>query len=166
VDGDQSATTLEDMALDTWNKSDGTNLIGHTVCLTVHAMAAYLEHQGERVTLLAMMDSIPKHSIAKVQLTNEELEEDTLWFVNRVGNAPPESARPYLERFQQVWWQISQLSGNPTYMYPKCDSGMIPFRAMMREELISSTDWKPLSWEGLMCLISIVYTMKTLMMPP
>ncbi|KAK3827397.1 MAG: syringopeptin synthetase C [Benniella sp.] len=146
VDGDQSATTLEGMALDYIEQIRRIQphgpycLLGYSFGgIAVHTMAAYLERQGERVALLAVMDSVPKNSM--VQLTNEELEEDTQWFVNRVGNALPESARPYLEKFRQVRWQISQLSG--THTYPKCDSDMILFRAMIREGLISSADWKP-----------------------
>ncbi|KAK3805290.1 MAG: hypothetical protein J3Q66DRAFT_423006 [Benniella sp.] len=145
------ATTLEDMAFDYIEQvrqiqpHGPYNLLGYSFGgRVVHTMAAHLERQGERVALLAVMDTIPADPMTESQVSIEDLNDDTLLFVNRVGDALSDSARPYIERFRQVRWRISQLSRNHTY--PKCNSDMVLFRAMVQrvpsKQPISSDAWK------------------------
>jgi thioesterase domain-containing protein len=158
VDGTRSPTTLDEMALDYIEQIKRIQphgpfcLLGYSFGGKVaHTMAAHLERQGERVALLAVMDAVPRNSVVKRQATIEEQDDEThgyatdiQLFVNRVRDALPDSARPYIEKFQQVRSKISHLSGNHTF--PKCNSGIVLFRAMVQKDPskqpISSDAWK------------------------
>ncbi|KAK3805044.1 MAG: syringopeptin synthetase C [Benniella sp.] len=154
--GEQTATTLEEMALDYIGQIRQIQPHGPYCLLgysfggkVVHTMAAHLERQGERVALLAVMDSGPR--MAKSQASIEEPDDETLGdailqlFVNRVGDTLPDSARPYIERFQKVSWHLSRVSED--HIFPRCNSGLILFRAMVQTDpsqpLVSPEAWRP-----------------------
>jgi thioesterase domain-containing protein len=159
IDGGQSATTLEDMALDYIEEirriqpHGPYHLLGYSFGGRVaHAMTACLERQDEQVALLAVMDTIPTDPTAETQASNWSLDDDTMLFVNRVADSLPDSSSPYLERFRQVCSHIAQLDRNHT-SYPTCHSGMILFRAMVQtdptEPLVSTDAWKPYVMGGI-----------------
>ena len=159
VGGQQTATTLEEMAMDYIDQIKRIQPHGPYCLLgysfggnVVHTMAAYLEQQGERVALLAVMDTIPENSTSYLQDPIEEQDYDAQedaavvqLFTNRVEGTLPDSARPYIERFRHVFRQIYRLSRN--HSSPKCNSGMVIFRAMVKRDPsllpISPTEWKP-----------------------
>jgi len=153
VEGEQAATAIEEMALDYIGEIKRIQPQGPYCLLgysfggkVVHTMTAHLERQGERVALLAVMDTTPTDPLAEIPLTMEGLDDDTRWFLNRVGDSFPDSATPYIERFRQVRWQISLLYRNHTYL--RCSqSGMVLFRAMVQTDpfdtLLSPDAWNP-----------------------
>ncbi|KAK3807038.1 MAG: Non-ribosomal peptide synthetase module [Benniella sp.] len=152
IDGGQSAATLEDMALDYIGEIRRIQPHGPYCLLgysfggrVVHAMAAYLERQGERVALLAVMDTIPADQMAETQDPHESLDDDIMVFVHHVVGALPDNSNSYLERFRQVCSHISRIDRGHTY--PKYNNGMILFRAMVPidplEPLVSPDAWKP-----------------------
>jgi thioesterase domain-containing protein len=114
-------------------------------------MASHLEHQGEQVALLAVMDTDPGDSMVMGQTSIEDqddgsnIDAEIRLFVNCVGDALPDSARPYIEKFKKVRCQLYRLYWNHTS--PKCHSGMILFRAMVQtdpsKQPISPYAWKP-----------------------
>jgi hypothetical protein len=107
VDGEQSATTLEDMALDYIEQIRRIQphgpycLLGYSFGGTVvHTMATYLELQGEQVALLAVMDTRPmeKSHVSMDEQSDEAQENANIQlFVNRVRNALPGGAYRVLE---------------------------------------------------------------------
>ncbi|KAF9350088.1 hypothetical protein BGX34_001421, partial [Mortierella sp. NVP85] len=155
VDGEQSATTLEDMALDYIEQIRRIQphgpycLLGYSFGGTVvHTMATHLELQGERVALLALMDTRPmEKSQVSVDEQSDEAQENAniQLFVNRVRDAFPGNTIPCIGRLHQVCGQLSQLFKSHTNL--RCNSGMILFRAMVltdpSETLISPDAWKP-----------------------
>ncbi|KAK3817438.1 MAG: Non-ribosomal peptide synthetase module [Benniella sp.] len=159
-EGGQSATTLEDMVLDYMEQIRRIQphgpycLLGYSFGgVVVHTMAAHLESQGERVALLAVMDTVPWNSTTKSQaaMTEEQKSEaheeiDPIqWFTNRVKSSLPDRARSYLERLPQVVRQLDKLSRSHTS--PRCKSGMVLFRAMVEKDPsrrpISPDVWRP-----------------------
>jgi thioesterase domain-containing protein len=155
VDGSQFATTIEDMALDYIEQIKRIQphgpycLVGYSFGgRVVHTMAVHLERQGERVALLAVMDTDPGTPMTKDQVSIEEQEDeaqnyavDIHLFVNRIRDALPDGATPDIERFEQVRSNLSRLFKNHTTFH-RCNSGMILFRAMDQTP-ISSDGWKP-----------------------
>ncbi|KAF9351752.1 hypothetical protein BGX34_000381 [Mortierella sp. NVP85] len=155
VDGAQFATTIEDMALDYIEQIKRIQphgpycLVGYSFGgIVVHTMAAHLERQGERVALLAVMDAVSRTLTTENQVAMEEQDDkdqgyagDIQLFVNRVRDALPDSATPYIEKFKQVRSNLSRLFKNHR-VFSKCNSGMILFRAN-RETPISPDEWKP-----------------------
>ncbi|KAF9348465.1 hypothetical protein BGX34_002465 [Mortierella sp. NVP85] len=158
VDGAQSPTTFDEMALDYIEQIKQTQPRGPYCLLgysfggkVVHTMAAHLERQGERVALLAVMDTVPTDPTAEIQASIDQDDEthgnarDIQTFANRVGDVLPDRARPYTERLEQVSKHLSRLSSNHTF--PRCNSGMVLFRATVQKDPsklpISSDAWKP-----------------------
>ncbi|KAK3817436.1 MAG: Non-ribosomal peptide synthetase module [Benniella sp.] len=159
-EGGQSATTLEDMVLDYMEQIRRIQphgpycLLGYSFGgVVVHTMAAHLESQGERVALLAVMDTVPWNSTTKSQAAmteeqkseaHEEIDPIQL-FTNRVKSSLPDRARSYLERLPQVVRQLDKLSRSHTS--PRCKSGMALFRAMVQKDPsrqpISPDVWRP-----------------------
>jgi len=155
ADGEWCATTFDDIALDYIEQIRRIQPHG-PYCLLgysfggkmVHTMAAHLERQGERVALLAVMDNGPvelSHAPAEERSDGLNMDGDIQLFANRIGDALPESARPYLERFKQVTRQLSQLYGH--HAYPQCNSDMVLFRATVQtnplHKLVSTDAWMP-----------------------
>ena len=157
-DGGQPATTLDDMALDYIEQIRRIQphgpycLLGYSFGgIAVHTMAAHLERQGEQVALLAVMDTIPRNSTThQRQVSDEELQEELegiiQLFTNRVGSSLPDGSRPFIERIPQTVRHIVQLARHHTS--PRCNSGMILFRAMVQkdpsiQQPISPEEWKP-----------------------
>jgi thioesterase domain-containing protein len=67
-------------------------------------MAAHLERQGERVALLAVMDTIPRNSMESAQDSIDDQQDEPQRraaviqsFTNHVEDALPGTARPYIE---------------------------------------------------------------------
>ena len=152
VDGEQSATSLEDMALDYIEQIRRIQPHGPYCLLgysfggkVVHTMATLFESQGERVALLAVMDTVPMPKIqVSIEEQDNEAREDAAaiqLFTNRVREALPDSASPYVERFRQVGRQITSISKKHTFS--RCNSGMLLFRAVALKNPISPTGWKP-----------------------
>ncbi|KAK3823597.1 MAG: Non-ribosomal peptide synthetase module [Benniella sp.] len=153
VDGAQFATTIEDMALDYIEQIKRIQphgpycLLGYSFGgIVVHAMAAHLEHQGERVALLAVMDTSPRTSMMNNQASIEKLEDkaqgdadDMQLFVNRLRDTFP---TPYIEKFKHVCSNTSRLLRNHN-TFSRCNSDMILFRAVDQETRISPDKWKP-----------------------
>jgi len=114
-------------------------------------MAAYLELQGEQVALLAVMDTIPMNPVAKSRASIDEQDDGTSrekiirLFANRVSDALPDGTKPFVERIPQVVRHLVQLMVN--HLSPRCNSGMILFRAMIRKDPstlpLSPDEWKP-----------------------
>ncbi|KAK3805289.1 MAG: hypothetical protein J3Q66DRAFT_445954 [Benniella sp.] len=78
-------------------------------CIVVHTMAAHFERQGERVALLAVMDTVPRTLTAKNRVSMEEQDDeaqgyisDIQLFVNRLQDALPDNATPYIEKFKHT----------------------------------------------------------------
>jgi thioesterase domain-containing protein len=158
-DDGQTATSIEGMVLDYIEQIKRIQphgpycLLGYSFGgVVVHTMTAHFESQGERVALLAVMDTIPRNSMAKgqspVEKQDGEAHEDVdviQLFTNRVESALPDRARPYVERLPQVVRQIVRLLSHHTS--PQCNSGMILFRAMVQkdptEQPVSPDVWKP-----------------------
>ncbi|KAK3805040.1 MAG: syringopeptin synthetase b [Benniella sp.] len=155
----QFANAVEDMAVDYIEQIRRIQphgpycLLGYSFGgVVVHTMVAQLENQGERVALLAVMDTVPNNSTTKrqaaIERQNSEAREEIdpiQLFTNRVESSLPDRARSYLERLPQVVRQLSKLSRSHTS--PCCKSGMIPFRAMVQKDpswqLISPDVWRP-----------------------
>ncbi|KAK3815515.1 MAG: Non-ribosomal peptide synthetase module [Benniella sp.] len=156
VDGAQFATTIEDMALDYIEQIKRIQphgpycLVGYSFGgKVVHTMAAHIERQGERVALLAIMDTAPRTLMTENQASMEEQDDedqgyadDIHLFVNRVRDALPDSATPYIEKFLHVRSKLSQLFRNHHTLF-SCNCGMTLFRAMDRKTPISPDEWKP-----------------------
>ncbi|KAK3806262.1 MAG: Non-ribosomal peptide synthetase module [Benniella sp.] len=155
ADGEWCATTFDDIAFDYIEQIRRIQPHG-PYCLLgysfggkmVHTMAAHLERQGERVALLAVMDNGPvesSHASAEERSDGLDMDGDVQLFANRIGDALPEGARPYLERFKQVTRQLSQLYEH--HAYPQCTSGMVLFRATVQtnplHKLVSADAWMP-----------------------
>jgi thioesterase domain-containing protein len=159
-EGGQSAATVDDMALDYIEQIRRIQphgpycLLGHSFGgMMVHTMAAQLESQGERVALLAVMDTGPRNSMTRTETLVEKQGDDDFhiyapvipMFTNLVEGELPERARSYLERLPQVVRQLTQLSRSHTS--PRCQSGMTLFRAMVQKDPskqpMSPDVWKP-----------------------
>ncbi|KAF9347550.1 hypothetical protein BGX34_003068 [Mortierella sp. NVP85] len=154
VDDEWCATTFDDVALDYIEQIRRIQPHG-PYCLLgysfggkmVHTMASYLERQGERVALLAVMDTRPteQNQVVLGPIDETLSEANIQLFTNRIGDALPESARPYLEKLHQVSGRLFSFSRN--HIFPKCNGDMILFRAMARKDpsvpLVSSEAWKP-----------------------
>ncbi|KAK3806970.1 MAG: Non-ribosomal peptide synthetase module [Benniella sp.] len=152
-EGGQSATTLEDMVLDYMEQIRRIQphgpycLLGYSFGgVVVHTMAAHLESQGERVALLAVMDTVPRNptikSSAATEKQNSEAHEEIdviHFFTNRVESSLPDRARSYLERLPQVVQQLTELAASHTS--PRCKAGMVLFRAMIQKD----PSWQPIS---------------------
>jgi thioesterase domain-containing protein len=153
----QPATTQEDMALDYISQirriqpQEPYNLLGYSFGGKVaHSMTSHLEQQGEKLTLLAILDSYPTANIQADGLVQEEddSEEEARFlqlFANIVQDAVPDTARPLIGRAQH----IAQLSRRraESHSLLRCNSDMVLFRVMLQEDstrqLISADDWKP-----------------------
>jgi thioesterase domain-containing protein len=158
-DGGQTAITLEDMALDYVEQIRRIQphgpycLLGYSFGgIVVHTMAAHIESQGERVALLAVMDTTPRASVAESQASVDEQGDEPhadatiiQTFTNRIQDALPDRARPYLERIPRVSREIVQLARS--HISPRCNSSMTLFRAMVQkdptQQPISADAWKP-----------------------
>jgi thioesterase domain-containing protein len=159
IEGEQCAATLEDMALDYIEQIRRIQphgpycLVGYSFGgRVVHTMTEYLERQGERVALLAVMDTVPTDPTAEIQASVDDQDDETHGYVNdfqtfanRVEDAVSDRARSYTERLEQVSKHLSLLASNHTF--PRCSSGMIVFRAMVQKDPskqpISPDAWKP-----------------------
>ncbi|KAK3816004.1 MAG: Non-ribosomal peptide synthetase module [Benniella sp.] len=155
ADREWSADTFDDVALDYIDQIRKIQPQGPYCLLgysfggkAVHTMAAHLERQGERVVLLGVMDTLIKASVTNLHGLVEDPDSDAQkdaaaikLFTNRVGDAIPDSARPYVDRFYHVTSQLTRLSWSHTL--PTCKSDMILFRAMVGKEPICPSDWKP-----------------------
>ncbi|KAF9361384.1 hypothetical protein BGX34_007191 [Mortierella sp. NVP85] len=162
LDG-KTPNTLDDMALDYIEQIKRVQphgpycLLGYSFGGKVaHTMAAHLESQGERVAILAVMDTTPCDSKSKSQVPMEEdfiSQEDieaVEFFTNRVEGALPDRARPYVDRLSQVIRQISRLDERHTS--PRYNGGMVFFRAVapseqqqqqQQQQTLSLDVWKP-----------------------
>ncbi|KAK3810973.1 MAG: Alpha/Beta hydrolase protein [Benniella sp.] len=110
VDDEWRAITFDDIALDYIEQIRRIQPHGPYCLLEysfggkmVHTMASLLERQGERVALLAVMDAVPreKNQAALGPVDKTHVEVDSRLFASRIGDAFPESARPYLKKFRQ-----------------------------------------------------------------
>ncbi|KAI8348132.1 Alpha/Beta hydrolase protein [Mortierella sp. GBAus27b] len=153
----QPATTLEDMALDYISQirriqpQGPYNLLGYSFGGKVaHSMASHLEQQGEKVTLLAILDSYPTANNQADGLVQEEddSEEEARFFqlfANLVQDAVPDTARPLIDRAQHIAQLSRRLAESHSPL--RCNSDMALFRAMLQEDPtrqpISADDWKP-----------------------
>ncbi|KAF9351140.1 hypothetical protein BGX34_000765, partial [Mortierella sp. NVP85] len=157
-DNGQPAATLEDMALDYIEQMRRVQprgpycLLGYSFGgIVVHTMAAHLERQGERMALLAVMDTIPRILMANSQTARDEHDngEDNIAIIkqltNRLEGALPDGARPYIEKAPQVIRHLDRLAEG--YAPLSCRSGMTFFRAMVRKDPsrqpVSPNVWKP-----------------------
>ncbi|KAK3807010.1 MAG: Non-ribosomal peptide synthetase module [Benniella sp.] len=158
-EGGESATTLDDMALDYMEQIRRIQphgpycLLGYSFGgVVVHTMAAQLESQGERVALLAVMDTVPRNSTTKSQAAIERQNSEAhkeidliQLFTNRVESALPDRARSYLERLPHVVRHLTEVFRSHTS--PHCKSGMVLFRAMVQKDPsrqpISPDVWRP-----------------------
>ncbi|KAI8350199.1 Alpha/Beta hydrolase protein [Mortierella sp. GBAus27b] len=148
----QPATTLQDMALDYIDQirriqpHGPYNLLGYSLgCMIVHTIAAHLERQGERVALLAAMDSVPKLRARPSKGPQEDQSEHVRAFANRLMDAIPETTKPLLDRIQQTVQHLHRLGVNHSPVI--CNSGVILFRAMVQHnptvQPISPDEWRP-----------------------
>jgi thioesterase domain-containing protein len=104
-----------------------------------HAMAAHLEKLGERVDMLAIMDTIPNDNPL---MSNGQSPETSDLLLGYNVDETPELMRVFLERASVVksWNDSLSRSHSP----PTFGGNMVLFRANEQNESIScATAWKP-----------------------
>ncbi|KAG0240651.1 hypothetical protein BGX31_001789 [Mortierella sp. GBA43] len=144
--GEQPATTLAEMALDYISQIQEIQahgpyrLLGYSFGGKVaHAMAAHLEKLGERVDMLAIMDTIPNDNPL---MSNGQSPETNNLLLGYNVDETPELMRIFLERASYVksWNDSLSRSHSP----PTFGGNMVLFRAIEQNESIScATAWKP-----------------------
>jgi pimeloyl-ACP methyl ester carboxylesterase len=175
IDGEQCAATLEDMALDYIEQIRRIQphgpycLVGYSFGgRVVHTMTEYLERQGERVALLAVMDSVPSDPTAEIQVSTDDQDDEThiyvsdfRTFANRVEDVLADGARSYTERLEHV---SKHLSPSPVTT-PSLGVTVVCLFSVQWFRRIHPCNQFPLmhgslmSWENLKCLIFIAGTL-------
>ncbi|KAG0200114.1 hypothetical protein BGX28_006754, partial [Mortierella sp. GBA30] len=92
---EKMAATLEEMVLDYIDQVRSIqphgpyHLLGYSFGgLVAHTMAAYLEKQGERVALVALMDTLPDLGRSKQYPSGEDEDDDVVKAVLSKGDTP------------------------------------------------------------------------------
>ncbi|KAG0211471.1 hypothetical protein BGX28_007832 [Mortierella sp. GBA30] len=156
IDGEKMTSTLDEMVLDYIDQvrriqSHGPyHLLGYSFGgLVAHTMASYLERQGERVELVALMDTpADYHSRERVARDNVEGEPEQDWVAMLVGNrdhCSPELINPFLSKAYVIFKNNVRIGRAQA---PHVISGnLLVFRATILsegdEKLWSPDDWKP-----------------------
>ncbi|KAF9940677.1 hypothetical protein BGZ65_006419 [Modicella reniformis] len=151
-DNEKPAATVEDMALDYINQIRQIQahgpycLLGYSFGgMVAHTMAAYLEQQGERVALLAIMDSFPSVTppVTDEHETNRDIIQRLLGYNDEEGI--PDVAKSFWEKAPEIGdW----IGGLMTKYSPQSYSGnLVLFCATKQEhesrKPLSPADWKP-----------------------
>ncbi|KAG0202291.1 hypothetical protein BGX28_005148 [Mortierella sp. GBA30] len=121
------------------------HLLGYSLGgLVAHTMAAYLEKEGERVALVALMDTP-----AGYHIPSEENEQDEIIPIQilrgKNEHDVPDLAKPFFKRTAKVFKNNGRLAGSQA---PHVTNGnLILLRATMKvestERLITPDEWKP-----------------------
>ncbi|KAI8350233.1 hypothetical protein B0O80DRAFT_458436, partial [Mortierella sp. GBAus27b] len=170
-DNSPMAGSLDEMALDYIDQirriqpCGPYHLLGYSLGgMIAHSMVAHLETQGEQVSLLAVMDSIPKipeewrgptttttrggggeTEPPQYQGQEQNGSKAVQFFANRVQEAIPDMARPLVDKIPHIVQELQRLGEE--HMPLHCKSGMVLFRAMKQEDAedkpLTAEDWRP-----------------------
>ncbi|KAF9923513.1 hypothetical protein BGZ65_008839, partial [Modicella reniformis] len=148
------ASTLDEMALDYIDQIRRVqphgpyHLLGYSFGGTVaHLMASHLSKQGERIGLLALMDSFPFDCtrMPPPELQDQDQDEEEALLILSIrgnGDAIPDHAKPFFERASLIRKNNRQLVR--TCVLPVISTNVVLFRAVENTALLRSADkWKP-----------------------
>ncbi|KAF9576059.1 hypothetical protein EC968_000125 [Mortierella alpina] len=154
VGEDGVASTLDEMALDYIDQirriqAHGPyHLLGYSFGgMIAHTMASHLEEQGERVALLALMDTPADHHIRKRHLSEEDKTRMDQGMVALLGDSDhhsPDLINPFLERARIILHNNNRIIGAQAPRLVRGD--VLIFRATVpnkEEKLWSPHDWRP-----------------------
>ncbi|KAF9962702.1 hypothetical protein BGZ65_008418 [Modicella reniformis] len=150
-DDEQPATTLEEMATDYVGRIQRIqahgpyHLLGYSFGgKVVHTMAAHLERQGERVNLLAVMNTTPSDRVPIFD--DQQGGDDKLDIIQQLtGCGEDNIPKTFWEKVPEVSnWNATLARSHSPLNY---NGAMILFRAMEKNdgnrEPVSAEEWKP-----------------------
>ncbi|KAG0004244.1 hypothetical protein BGZ65_000702 [Modicella reniformis] len=108
-------------------------------------MAGYLEKQGERIALLAMMDSSPRVPPPIGDDHKAKPADIRVLVGGNVEESIPDVLKAFWQKAPEIACRVAKLKGK--YSPQSYSGNLVLFRAMKREhgtrELLSPADWKP-----------------------